>query len=430
MGEKTALDRLIGRSACWLAVLSPAVFLYTRGGSEILMGVVDVLFLARCTLQRDWRWLRQAWVLATLAWWAWMVIVSTPIPALHIGESGWASWVQALVMGRFFLFAAALAEWLLLDRVAARRLGWAVGAAAGWIVLECWQQYLFGVNVFGQPRWGDGALTGPFHAPRAGAELVLLLFPAMLPPVMALLSRPRLAPRAAAVLIALLGVATMVLIGQRMPAVLTVLGLVSCGVLLRRLRPVVLAAVIVGGALLAATPMISPPTFAKLVLRFSQQISHFGETQYGLLYVRAAVMTLDNPVTGLGFDGFRANCDLPQYEKGLPALGVSDAQAAGPLGCSMHPHNHYLEAGTSGGFPGLILFSLMVLIWLGTIGRGLLREPDGRRAGLFTAVLIATWPLASTSAFFTLPNAGWTFLMLGWGVAEAAVRSDLRLRHA
>ena len=417
---RSTSDGLLRRGAAAAALLSPLAFLYTRGGSEVLIGVVDALFLARCVLHRRWSWLRRPWMAAALAWWSWMILASTPIAALGLGESGWHSWGQSLAMGRFFLFAAALADWLLLDRDAERRLGWSVSATAAWIGLQCWEQYLLGANIFGWPRWGDGALTGPFRGPRAGPPLVLLLFPAMLPPVMRLLRQPGAAARLLAAAIAVSGVATMILIGQRMPALLTLLGLLSCGVLIRQLRLIVLATLVIGAALLAATPVLSPPTFDKLVLRFSAQVGHFSETQYGLLYIRAAVMTLDHPLTGLGFDGFRQNCDDPRYQRGLPELGVRDADAAGPLGCSLHPHNHYLEAATAGGLPGLLLFSAMVLAWLITLGRGLFRDPEPRRVGLFTSLLIALWPLASTSAFFTLPNAGWMFLLLGWGVARSA----------
>jgi hypothetical protein len=38
---------------------------------------------------------------------------------------------------------------------------------------------------------------------------------------------------------------------------------------------------------------------------------------------------------------------------------------------------------------------------------------------LFAAALVQLWPIASTSGFYTLPMAGWLFLILGWGLAEA-----------
>jgi hypothetical protein len=41
------------------------------------------------------------------------------------------------------------------------------------------------------------------------------------------------------------------------------------------------------------------------------------------------------------------------------------------------------------------------------------------RVALFAAALIQLWPIASTTAFTSMPTGGWSFLLLGWGLAEA-----------
>ncbi len=390
----------------------PLALLTTRSGAEILIAAIDSLFLVHLIRTRNARKPGPV-VLATAAWWAWTVFVS----ARQLPSHGPHALIQSVLMGRFFLLAAAGSDWLLAGPAARRALAAIVAASAAWIGLQCWQQYLLGTDIFGWPRWGDGALTGPFKGPKAGPALVLILFPAMLPPVMALVRQRAAIAKAAGGLLAASGVATMVLIGQRMPAVLTVLGLLACAILLRPLRLVVLATACLAAALLAATPLIAPPTFAKLVGESSGQLSHFSQSPYGLIYTRAAVIALAHPWFGLGFDGFRTACDATRYQHGIAWLGIPDHPAAGPAGCNIHPHNHYLEAATAGGVPGLALFCALVLTWLTALGRGLAIRPDAERAGLFIAILLALWPLASTSAFFTLPNAGWTFLLLGWGLA-------------
>ena len=408
MSGSSTLDRL----AIGSVLVLPLALLTTRGGAEILIGAVDAMFLLQLA-RHPTSWPPRQVVLATAAWWGWTIFAS--LRQVALGAHGL---IEALLMGRFFLFAAALSGWLLRTAAARRAIALSVAAAAVWIALECWQQYLTGADMFGWPRYGDGALTGPFEGPRAGPVLVLILFPALLPPVMTLLGRPDATSKAAAGLLATWAAATMILIGQRMPAVLTLLGLLTCAILLRPVRPIVGVTAVLCAILLALTPVISPPTFAKLVVHFSDQMSHFDQSAYGQIYARATVMTLAHPWAGLGFDGFRVNCDAAQYRHGLVWLGLSDRAAAGPEGCNIHPHNHYLEAATAGGVTGLLLFSAAVLTWLAALGRGLLSHPSARRAGLFIAILLAVWPFASTSAFFTLPNAGWTFLLLGWGFAE------------
>ena len=403
------------QTAVAAALLLPAALLYTRAGSEILIGLIDGLFLVRSCLRRRWSWLGDRWVGAAGLWWAWLILCSTPLPLLALGSGGSASWMQALLAGRFFLLAAALSSWVLREERIRRVLLGVMAVCAGWIMLECWQQYVSGRNVAGWPRWIDGALTGPFREPRAGPALVLLLFPVLLPITSHLVNGSTRLARLAGALMFALAIATMVLIGQRMPALLTGLGLLACGVVVPRLRVVVLAAASGAALLVTALPIVSEPTFQKLVVHFADQMRHFSQSSYGQLYVRATAIGLAHPIVGLGFDGFRHACAQPEYQHGIRWLGMIDA--AGPSGCNIHPHNHYLEALTSGGLPGMVLFSLLVVLWLIALGRGMVVHPTPERVGCFIGVLLGVWPLASTSAFFTLPNAGWLFVVLGMGLA-------------
>lgn len=392
-------------------LLLPLALLYSRALAEVLIGTVDGVFLLHVVATRDASWLRRPWTLAALPFWAWLVVCSA------LGPGGGPSLVQALVAVRFFVFAAALGDWVLARATIRRWLWIAVAASAAWIALECWQQYLLGTNIFGYPRWIDGALTGPFNKPRAGGAFALVLFPAVLAPAAALMARRGWRPFAGALLVAG-GVATMVLIGQRMPALLTLLGLVVAGLLLPRVRPALAGALVLGGALVAATPVLSPPTYAKLVVHFRAQAGDFAESPYGLLYTRAVVMTEDHKLFGLGFRGFRLDCRDHRYDAGIPWLGVRNTAHASPEKCNLHPHNFYLEAATSAGLPGLVFFAGMAVVWLATLARGLMRAPDPVRVALFVAALMALWPIASTNEFFSVPNCGWLFLMLGWGFAE------------
>ena len=83
------------------------------------------------------------------------------------------------------------------------------------------------------------------------------------------------------------------------------------------------------------------------------------------------------------------------------------------------PHNYYFEALTEGGFVGLALFIWLAYAWLAAMARPLMRRSDPVLVGLFAAAVIQLWPIASTTGFLTFPIAGWSFLLLGWGMAEA-----------
>ena len=222
----------------------------------------------------------------------------------------------------------------------------------------------------------------------------------------------------------------MVLAGQRMPLLLTGLGLVVAGLMLRRLRAPLLVCLAAVPALVAASAVLTPRSFGHLVLLFEHQMEHFGSSPYGLIYARALAIAEADPLTGRGFDGFRTGCGDRHYFHGVPPLSSAASDGGGGGFCVQHAHNHYLQALTDSGIPGLLLFCMMVVAWLMTLARGREADPilQSWRTGLFVAVLIQEWPIASTSAFTNLPLGGWFFLLLGLGLSAAPPYMQARKR--
>ncbi len=396
------------RLAQGLTLALPVFLLHGRGVAETLVVVIAALFLIQSAVARDWLWLRTGWVRIAGAWWAWLVVCSIP--------AGTAA--QAVGAVRFLVLVAALEWWVLRDPAVrdwlARLLRW----ATLYLALSCLLQFTTGRNLAGYGRGADGELTGPYQNPRAGPPLARLLFPALLPPVSAWLGGPGWRPLGSAAL-GLAGVATMVLVGQRMPLLLTFLGLFVTALLLPRLRGVVLAACVTAGLLLGATSVVAPPTFNRLVTKFSNQMAHFPDSHYGQIAARALAIAAAHPVLGAGYDGFRIGCDNPAYFQGWHGDAGHKDDGGGASICVQHPHNHYLQALVEGGWPGLLLFAAMIGAWLHGVGRSLWRDPSPLRVGLFVAVLLHEWPIASASAFTSMPLSGWFFVLLGLGLAEA-----------
>ena len=386
------LDRLA--VACVL--LCPVFLLHGRLVADVLIIITGVSFVLRSGVAGEWRWLRTGWAPFGLAWWLWLVACSLQ------GGLG-----EALASVRFLLFVAAMEHWVM--RLPWRRLWLSrlAALAAAYIAFQVVLQLGTGRDIQGYGRWGDGELTGPFEHPRAGAPLALLLFPGVLP------AMARLRP-AAGLLLLVVSVLVMVLIGQRMPLLLTVLGLFVTALLLPRLRPGVLVAGLAAGMLLSVSAIVVPPTFHRLVDKFSSQMLHFPDSPYGLIAGRAVAMIRAHPAFGLGFDGFRRHCADAAY-----FVGWHGGSGGGANVCVQHPHNHYLQASVEAGLPGLVLFVLLVLAWLRPLARGLWRDPAPLRVGLFVAALLAEWPIASASDFVAMPLSGWFFLLLGLGLAEA-----------
>ena len=410
----------LDRAGLLLALATPLLLLHAPSVAEATIALTALCFLLRSVRLGDWTWTRAAWLRLSLLWWVWVVFCSIPIPVIGLGPGGLHSLGEAFAVIRFILFAAALEAWILRAPQVRRWLFGIIIACAIWIGLECLQQFATGHDIFGYKRGGDGELTGPFRKPRAGPALVRILFPALVPPVAALLARRRTASTAAAFAVTVVAMLLMVLIGQRMPLMLTGLGLVTAALLLPRLRPLVLAAGVAGLVLVAASPIVSPPTYHRLVQKFSHQMEDFPTSPYGQLYARAWHIAEARPLTGRGFDGFRTGCPMPRYFG--PTFDGAQPQGGGAAICAAHPHNFYFQALTDGGFPGLALFCAAVIGWMVPLARGLWRRADPLRVGLFAAMLIQVWPIASTSDFINMPLGGWFFLTLGWGLAEARWR--------
>ena len=348
-----------------------------------------------------------------------------------LGAGGWASFGQAVAFVRFLLLPAALAYGVLREPASRRWLQRVLSVAALYIAAQTWLQLTTGRDVQGYRRHGDGELTGPFQNPRAAQPLSRLLFPVLLPRVASLLARRRWTSTAAAVALTIAGVGTVVLIGQRMPFLMTVFGLVVSGLMLRRLRAVVAASIVAGGVLLAASAVVSPPTFYRLVTKFSTQMEHFPDSDYGLIAGRSAAIVAAHPLLGRGYDGFRDSCADPQYFHALPWAVQHAADGGGTAACNIHPHNHYLEAATEAGLPGLLLFGALVIAWWSALLRGLGSDPDPLRVGLFVSALIHEWPIASASSFTSIELSGFFFVLLGLGLAEArGVRGEARCANA
>lgn len=407
----------LDRTALGAVLLTPLLLLHAHGIAEGAIAVTDACFLARSALTREWAWLRTPWLLIGLTWWGWVVLCSIPIPALGLGAGGTRSLVQAIVTLRFLVLVAAMEHAALRSPAGRRWLYWIILAATVYIALQSAIQFLFGRSLYDFRAAGGDVLTGPFRKPRAGPPLSRILLPALVPIAARLLAVRKSTHTIAGIIVLLLAVCIMVLIGQRMPMLLTGFGLIVAALLLGRLRLPVIVAGIAGLLLIAASPVIAPGAYYRQVQQFSQQLEGFGSSPYGELYARALQIGIQNPVFGAGGDGFRYACPLPRYF--APSLDGRLPDDGGRAICQGHPHNFYAEALVNGGFVGLALFCALAIAWLLPLARGLWRDPDPLRVGLFAAAVIQLWPIASTSAFISMPMGGWFFLLLGWGMAEA-----------
>lgn len=408
-----ALERHGTRAALIAVALLPLLLIVARSAAEGVIAAVAAGFVLRCLLRREWSAFRQPWLLAALGFWAWLVLAT-----LLVGAAA-GRVLAALAWGRIPIFILALACWVLADARGRRWLMAGLGAAIAWVVVEVWLQLLFGRGLRGFRRWPAGELPGPFTRPRAGPFLAFGIWPPLLALAGPWLSRPELLRRGAAWLVVALSLATLVFVGQRMPLVFGVFGMLIAAALLPALRLPALAAVAAGAAALAVSSLVAPDAFHRLVVQFSQQLAGFPDSHYGQILARSLEMARQHPWLGLGESAFDWHCRDAAYHYGW----VAGSDGGGAAICVPHAHNHYLQALTDAGWPGLLLFAAMAALLLLRLARGLLGRAQGAptplRVALFVGALLPLWPIASSYKFSTLPNLGLWLLMAGWGLAEA-----------
>lgn len=82
--EISALEK----TALFGVALLPLLLLHAHGLAEVAIAAIDLSFLIRCALLRDWTWLRTRWLWVAGAWWGWLVFCSLPLAGMGLGEGG------------------------------------------------------------------------------------------------------------------------------------------------------------------------------------------------------------------------------------------------------------------------------------------------------------------------------------------------------
>ncbi len=410
-----ALDRI----ALVSTLVTPLLLMHAHGFAEVSVTLAGICFLLRSGATGDWAWLKTPWVAISLVWWAWMIVCSLPIPALGLGDGGPHALEQGLLSIRFPLFAATLAFGVLRDADPRRWMFGTIAASAAYVAIHLVFQFVFGVNLYGVPKAWDTLLTGPFGTARAAPLMARILPPVLIPFASRYLDR-RFLPY----VILLGGIAVVTIIGQRIPVLIMVSTLAVAAFLIPRLRPIALTAVVLVAVLIPSFAVISPKTYHHMVARTQELVVGFAVGKYGEMYNRAFEIGRQKPWTGAGYDGFRLSCPNPRYFR--PSFDGASPDGGGADICWVHPHNFYFQALVDGGVPGLALFCAFGIACLIPLGRGLWRNPDPIRVGLFVTMLAQIFPLQSTPSFWSMPMGGWFYLLLGWAMAETYGRSKPR----
>ena len=129
-------------------------------------------------------------------------------------------------------------------------------------------------------------------------------------------------------------------------------------------------------------------------------------------YWRAAIrMLLDNPIFGVGFDGYRDSYRLYRDESAIERFGASQTADSA--------HNLYLDIFSAGGLPLGITFLFISIFPAYLLLQKVVRESQRDGLGI---LLLSAWVAFQVQALSSVPNLGvgiWGWFLLGTMVAYA-----------
>lgn len=410
--DRTWVER-VRRFNILLFSLLPLLLLFWRGGADAAASIIGVSYLAVLISRRRWDIALHPLLLSLLVIWLVLNLVVSPLAV-----SPAASFSRSVAWLRFGLLFAAAMTWLFQSRDDLKLVIGLWGATLAFTIVDGLVQLINGVSLTGNPVTTTTRLTGPLDRPNIGMFVARIGIP-LLPAALLLLSRPiRNRTLALIALLAAIGLAFILLTGERAAALLSLLAIMTaaCGSILAfpkyRLHGMAAVAGIV--AVLAGV-VASSDRIAERVLQLAIVVEDFPASHYGELFGVGLDIWLQHPLSGAGLKNFQAVCNAEFLAR------MSD-------GCPQHPHNVYIEWLAESGVIGLaayLVFIILLILAAWPLLRGSTRT---RFVGLLVAGCLALllFPLtASQSIFSNWPALlFWTGLSLTFAVARLALKDD------
>lgn len=392
-------DQYLQKTANLLLILFPLLIAFGRAPADGALSIIAVLFIVHTILIKDYNWLKVGWVQAFLLLWAWMIIrvLFTEDILFGIGRS--------LSVGRYLIFAAALAFWLLKDIKIQRYLYISIGVAVIFLSLDGFYQYATGFDILGKPAWDAARLTGPYNSPFLGNNIFPFALLFALPLIAKLRNSKKYSHDIILLTLCALPFLGVFISGDRSPTLLSAFGLFIAFILANKAIKFRLLGLAAIGILASAMLMIGNPELVKRQISSSfEQATEINQHGYGDVFKENIKMIEQNWLFGVGTKNYRLECKKVEFEANV---------------CQTHPHNYYMEIWSEQGLIGILLY----LGFIVAIARSLKKTyPQWRDNSLMLGGigLIAAkfWPLIGSGSFF----ASWTvmgmWLAIGWVMAQ------------
>lgn len=425
----TNLTTWLHRLGVLFLLLCPLGLMLGIATTDITMSGVALWFVLYSITIRDFSWCRERWVQCCALLWVWLIISSLFAIQPKVSLS------QSLPFFRFFVFAAALQYWLLVDKKIRRYLVIAIAITISIATLDTLLQFFIGIDVLGHSihkgaSWhhfvypwigGYHRLSGLSDKAKIGGEIMMLAPPALVYFIMKSRNKSlSYLKRASFLLITFLIIFCVPLTGERTSTILT---LFSCGLLFlfipqtQKTLIVLFISLVIG---FMASSAITPGLNQRIIGRTLAPHSEYK----GLLITSWHLFKL-HPITGIGLRQFNHVCQT--HESII--WGIAPHTRCEGI---TSPQNTYLELMTCAGFIGLFLFLFLLGIWIKTIYKHwalfnktkLLSNKSEYYVtnnlinpimlGVLVAFIQRAWPIqVSTSFFFSWGGMSF-WMMMGW----------------
>lgn len=386
-------------TAMWWTI--PILLAVSRGMADVCVVAIAVLFLLHSVLTRNWQWFRQAEVKLILGLWFVLLALSGLTPV-----DPYKSFIAALIWGRFAVFYVGIRYWIASPHTLQFANTLNVGVILA-IMIDAFWQYKTGVSLSGHHTYGR--LSGPLSHPNAGNLLLKLGIPVIGMSMYRLLQERDRKMLVGMILVIFSIVSVVTVSGERSTTILLLVSVIIAGAGLFVFQPTMRKGVVVCELVIAAILyylLRSQPSVQARAQQFGEQVSDFWHTTYGQLYIAAAKLWQEYPLTGIGPQRFWDVCKLHMEQMGVTY-------------CDMHPHNTYLEWLVAGGTIGFVLFlsAMAVIIWKGVSS---FTSFDGYKPVLaifaFAAFAVLLFPAVATQSQY----ANWPAIVYWYTMSMAA----------
>jgi O-antigen ligase len=403
--QKTKLMNILLSLGKLLIMLMPVFFALGTAAIDIILSLLVAVYCYIIIAQKDFKSLKQPWFLAFVSLWLWLIIDS------FFTHNIWTSLRAALPMLRFPLLALAVAYFMSYPIVKDAFFK-ASALVLIFLAANSFFQIIMGYDFFNNALVQHDSffrVTTPTGKQRIGFACAFILVPLVghLLDVVTKKQKSKYLIMSGVIL----GLLTIIVSGERMPIAIAIFSIVVASITIPIFRK---KAIIVFSLVSLITSFF---IFSNSQLRYrlvettSDQLKHFSQDAYGVIYKTSFAMFLENKIMGIGTNQFNTAC--PSFIERSPEY-LKCSSMTNPLycfRCATHPHNYYLQILTENGLIGISLF----LIAIALLARQLLSQPIFAYSSWFAGMLVLTKfiPIVPSANFYIAWSSGPLWVLLG-----------------